>query len=115
MAGKNIQTRGYWSTYGAITTTGTTTLIDPGPSDCVYLCYGYLDVRGSTTTKKINLCMASSTTVLWSVDATANNVGTHGLIFGDAGLRITADAALYLVIDATHSVQFAFTGFTSLE
>ena len=110
--GLGIKEQAYWSTYGAITATGTTTLISPTGSDCVYLCYGVINVRGATTGETIDLCAASSTTIIWSVDATANNVGNHGLIFGEKGWRATSGAALYLVVDATHDVTFAFTGYT---
>jgi len=110
--GIGIKEQAYWSTYGTIAATGTTTLIDPTGSDCVYLCYGFINIRGATGTKQINLCIASSTTLFWSVDATANNIGNHGLIFGEKGVRATSGASMYLVVDATHDITFAFSGYT---
>ena len=113
MASAGIKDRAYWSTYGAITSTGTTTLIDPTASDCVYLCYGYVDLQGSTTGKKLSIILASTTThTLWTVDCTAGNLGTHGLIFGEKGLRCTAGATLYAIASMTCAIAFGFTGYT---
>jgi hypothetical protein len=110
---RGIKTQAYWSTYGTLTTTATTTLIDPIASGAVYLCYGYLDIQGPTTTKKISVIVASTTTnTLWTVDCTANNVGTHGLIFGEKGLRCTTDATLYLINSMTCAIAYGFTGYT---
>jgi len=108
----SIKNHAYWATYGAITATGTTTLMTPIGSDCVYLCYGFVNVRGATTGKAINVCAGSSTTVVWSIDATAGGLGTHRLDFGEKGMKIDSAAALYAVVDATHSVLYGFTGYT---
>jgi len=106
----SISNQAYWATYGALTTTGTTTLMNPPGSDCVYLCYGFVNVCGITTGKKINICAGSSTTVIWSVDATA--IGLQNINFGDRGLKIDSGATLYAIIDATHYALFGFTGYT---
>ena len=111
--GMSIQNQEYMSTMGAITATGTTTLFTPTGSNCVYLCYGFINVRGATGTKKINICSGSSTTVIWSVDTTAGGLGNHRIDFGDKGWRITAGAVLYAVVDATHDAVFAFTAYQS--
>jgi hypothetical protein len=112
--GDGIKEKAYWSTYGTLAATATTTLISPNASSRVYLCYGFLDVRGSTTTKKIKVIVASTTTnTLWTVDCTANNVGNHGLIFGEKGFRVTLGAALYLINDATQDAGYAFSGYTA--